>query len=91
MPASFWARPPARVALIAGGVTAATAIALGVAGAVVKGQLDSSLAAMPPVLTRPQALEQAATANGLLTGSLISSLLTGIAAGVLAILYGVSE
>ncbi len=87
VPESFWSRTPPRVTLIAAGVTVVGTVALGIAGAVVKGQLDTSLAAAPLTLTRPQALDQAGLANGLFTGSLISGLISGAVAVVLFILF----
>lgn len=68
-------------------VTGAASIALGVIGAVVKASLDSSLAMQPPTLTRPMALEQAGTANGLFTASLISGIVAGVAAVITVILF----
>ena len=91
VPEGFWSRPPARITLVAGGVTAVAAVALGIAGAAVKGSLDASLLLQPPVLSRPRALDQAGLANGLLTGSLLASILAGVSVAVLLILFGMSE
>lgn len=87
VPPTFWSTVPARVTLIGTGVAVLSTIALGVAGAVVKGQLDASLALSPPVLSRPQALEQAGAANGLFTGSLVGGLISGAAGLFLIILW----
>lgn len=91
VPEAFWTRPPARIALIGGSVAAVSAIVLAIAGAGVKGQLDTSLAAAPPVLTRSQALEQAGLANGLLTGALLSGLVSGLAGAFLLIFFAGSS
>jgi hypothetical protein len=62
-------------------LSVAASLTLGIVGTLAKGQLDASLAMTPPVLTRAKALTDAQTANGLLTGSLV----TGIVAAVVAV------
>ncbi|MBL8914107.1 MAG: hypothetical protein JNM17_25610 [Archangium sp.] len=67
-------------------------IALLIAGAVAKGQLDAALAEQPVVttLTRPQALERAGAANALLgTGSVAIGL--GVSGAITAAVLGASE
>lgn len=86
VPATFWAAP-AHVTLWSSVVTGAAAIGLSIGGALVKAALDTSLAQQPPVLSRPQALEQAGLANGLFTASLISAITAVISATVFIILF----
>ncbi len=89
VPTSFWT-VPTHVTLWTGVVTGVAAIGLGVAGAVVKGALDTSLAQQPPVLSRPQALEQASLANGLLTASLFTAVAAAISVVFFTILFVVN-
>jgi hypothetical protein len=91
-PAFVQARPlsPVLVGGLAGGV-AAVGVGLLVGSGVVKGQLDMAL--QPPVvtaLTRPQAEQQAALANGLLGGGLVA-LGLGVAGGVTALVLALSN
>ncbi|MFO0593934.1 MAG: hypothetical protein U0228_01485 [Myxococcaceae bacterium] len=87
VPPGFWARPPARITLLSTCGVAVIAIATGVIGAAMKGALDADVHQQPPVLTRPEALDRASSANAMFTVSLISSLVSVVGAGVLLILF----
>lgn len=82
---------PKVVGFTAAGV-GAVGVALLIAGAVVKGQLDAALAEQPVVttLTRPQALERAASANALL-GSGTVALGLGVTGAITAVVMGASQ